>query len=68
MTGSDDKVKRVLTDHEEVPEQQDGHQDGDHEVIEQRQHPLGHVVKTSPLFLITQTHINTLTTAGETGP
>ena len=65
VTGSEDKVKRVLTDHEEVPKQQDGHQDGNHEVIEQRQRPLGHVVKTRPLFLITQTHTKTLTTAGD---
>lgn len=41
---------------EEVSEKQDGHQDSDHEIIQQGERPPGHIVETCPLFLMhTQT-------------
>lgn len=48
------QVLPLFLQHDEVSEQQDGHQDGDHQIIQQRERPLGGVVETRPLFLIGQ--------------
>ena len=39
--------------HDEESYEQDGHEDDDHQVVQSREGPLGHVVKTCPLFLFT---------------
>lgn len=59
----------VAAYHQEVAEQQDRHQDGDHQVVQQRERPPGHIVETSPLLLkhtvtlVTSTHTSNMTSA-----